>query len=156
MPRCLELLSNLPGDLLDPIPIVTISETTIPPSVLTAKCCQHADSLGLLDVRLACLPDGSFNEVIPLCCKLVYAPGCVRRGGSFRTETAATNALCMSLPPGYFDAKGKVKREMYTQRINSSKYNITFLPRNFLEQPYFSSFTSKSFEPTLNMSHDQC
>lgn len=42
-----------------------------------------------------------------------------------------------SLPQGYFDAKGKVKREhVYaTNQLITSKYNIiTFLPRNLLEQ----------------------
>ena len=41
------------------------------------------------------------------------------------------------LPEGYFDAKGKVKREhaYATNQLITSKYNIiTFLPRNLLEQ----------------------
>lgn len=42
-----------------------------------------------------------------------------------------------NLPQGYFDAKGKVKREhVYaSNQLITSKYNIiTFLPRNLLEQ----------------------
>ncbi|KAF8801609.1 phospholipid-translocating P-type ATPase [Phlegmacium glaucopus] len=42
-----------------------------------------------------------------------------------------------NLPQGYFDSKGKVKREhVYTtNQVITSKYNIiTFLPRNLLEQ----------------------